>query len=253
MGENISDIPFEELERLYKDGEAYREKLERQASFMNFRPLEFQIPWYDACLNKTHQVVTLFAGNQVGKSTCGSTVTTSRCLGVWPEAISGNPLPQKWARDTLKGRRFLAAGETFEVSLRDTIVPKLQEFVTPDMLLGPPKRNNMGIPVIWRFVTGAELVLMSYQQAKDSFEGAVWDGVWFDEPPPEDVFNAVRRGCMAREGQILITATPLKEPWMLDNLILPARDPSSPTFGTVAEFQADIWWQRRVPGWSPPG
>ena len=239
--ESLGKMSLEELEQLVRDGEVYEKQLKQRTAFKNFSPLPFQREWYDSCVNRTHDVVCLFAGNQVGKSTLGANITVGRCLGEYSPAVGGKPLPTNWAKDSLKGKRFLAAGETFEVSLRDTIVPKIREFVTPEMLVGKPKHNNMGIPVIWRFVTGAELVLMSYQQAKDRFEGAVWDGVWFDEPPPQEVYNAIRRGCMARSGQILITATPLKEPWMLDELLLPSRDENHPLSGTVAEYQADIW------------
>jgi len=238
---NLDEFSTEELEQLLAEAEVHRGRLQRDLAFARFTPFPYQEEWYRACFEKTHPIVALFCGNQLGKSTLGALVTVARCMGIWPESISGLQVPFEWRPGSCRGQRFLAAGETFEVSLRDTIVPKLQEFVTPDMLERPPKRNSLGIPTHWRFVTGAELVLMSYQQATESYEGAVWDGVWFDEPPPQDAFSAIRRGCLARKAQILITATPLKEAWMLDDLLLPSLEPSHASFGSVAHFEASIW------------
>jgi phage terminase large subunit-like protein len=240
-GPDLSKMSTGDLRKFIADAQVHADRVKKLTAFASFTPFPFQKPWYDAVTTKTCDVVALFCANQVGKSTFGGEVVVAESCGAHPPAISGNPLPARWERDICKGKRILACGESFEVSLRDTIVPKIREFVTDDMLLGPPKRNNLGIPVVWRFKSGAELVLMSYQQSKDSFEGAVWDMVWFDEPPPFEMFSAIRRGTMARKGQILITATPLKEPWMLDELVLPSRDPTHPSFGTVAEFTADIW------------
>lgn len=240
---NLEDFSTEELEKILAEAEIHKRRLDREAAFAGFKPFGYQEDWYRAAFDKQSSIVALFCGNQLGKSTLGAVVTVARCLGHWPKSISGKEIPLHWAPNTCRGQRYLAAGETFEVSLRDTIVPKLQELVTPDMLERPPKRNSLGIPTHWKFKSGAELVLQSYQQTIEAYEGAVWDGVWFDEPCPVEIFTAVRRGCLARQAQILITATPLgaDASWMLDDLLLPSLDPEHPSFGAVAHFEASIW------------
>ena len=235
MREQIAALDDEALRKFVKEAESQAGALRQKTAFANFTPFPFQKPWFES----KAQVRALMCANQVGKSTFGCVETIAACLGVRPPALGGT-IPDKWPRNTMPGARFLAAGETFDVALRDTILPKIRELVTPEMLVSKPKRNNLGLEVIWKFVSGAELVLMSYQQAKDAFEGAVWNGVWFDEPPPQPIYNAVRRGTMAREGRILITATPLKEIWLLDQLILPSQDPKNPMFGTVENFRAEM-------------
>lgn len=169
----------------------------------------------------------------------GAIEVISACLGFSPIALGGHP-PRTFPEGNLQGVRILAAAETFEVGLRDTILPKLKTYMTPEMMLGKPKRNGLGIESTFKFKSGAELMLMSYQQHSAAFEGSQWDMAWFDEPPPQDIFNAVRRGCMARQAPILITATPLKEPWLWDELILPAQDPEHPAYGSVEHFMADM-------------
>ena len=232
---DYSDLSDNQLRELVASLSGDVEKLERASAYMHFRPFPFQVPWYTS----ERQVKLLLAGNQVGKSTYGVISTLRGCLGRDPLSLGGKRA-KGWGKDKLKGKRFLAAGETFDVALRDTIIPKIREFVTDDMLASKPRKNSLGLETTWKFVTGAELVLMSYQQGKDAFEGPVWDGVWLDEPPPQSIFNGIRRGTMARQGSICITATPLKEPWMLDELVLPAQSPDDPSHDKIAYFRADM-------------
>ena len=147
--------------------------------------------------------------------------TVAGCTGVLPPSLGGE-IPADWADIDRSGKRFLAMGENFTSAIPKTILPKLEFFIAPDMLSKPPKRGTgTKLPEIFYFKSGAQLHIMSYDQDPASFEGAVWDGVWADEPPPESIFTAVRRGTMARRGWILITATPIKEPWMFDALVAP--------------------------------
>ncbi len=232
---DYSDLSDTQLRELVATLSGDVEKLERASAYMHFRPFPFQVPWY----RSERQIKLLLAGNQVGKSTYGVVSTLRGCLGRDPLSLGGKRA-NGWGRDKLKGKRFLAAGETFDVALRDTIIPKLREFITDDMLVSAPRKNSLGLETTWKFVTGAELVLMSYQQGKDAFEGPVWDGVWLDEPPPQAIFNGIRRGTMARQGNICITATPLKEPWMLDELVAPSQNTDDPSHDKVAYFRADM-------------
>ena len=232
---DYSDLSDNQLRELVATLSGDVEKLERASAYMHFRPFPFQVPWY----RSDRQIKLLLAGNQVGKSTYGVISTLRGCLGRDPLSLGGKRA-KGWGRDKLKGKRFLAAGETFDVALRDTIIPKLREFITDDMLVSSPRKNSLGLETTWKFVTGAELVLMSYQQGKDAFEGPVWDGVWLDEPPPQAIFNGIRRGTMARQGNICITATPLKEPWMLDELVAPSQNADDPSHDKVAYFRADM-------------
>lgn len=233
---SFAALSDDELVRYVDQAQREVADLERASRFLNFKPLPFQRPWFAS----EAPIRAILCGNQLGKSTAGAIEVVSACLGLRPIALGGTHAGGKWPTDTRVGVRVLAAGETFDVGLRDTIVPKLKSFITADMLEGKPKKNAFQVDAGWKFKSGAELILMSYQQAAASFEGAQWDVVWFDEPPPRDVFNAVRRGCMARDGKIFITATPLKEPWLWDDLILPSRDPEHPSHGSVDYFQADM-------------
>lgn len=185
--------------------------------FAAFTPLEYQRDWF----SYPEPIGALILPNQSGKSTIGAIKTLTGCLGVAPAAISGKPVPPHWPMGLCAGKKYAAAGATFQTITERTILPKLREYMSDDMLV--KTRRKQGFETTFHFVSGASLVLMSYEQRVKDFEGGNFDGFWFDEPPPKDIFYAVRRGQMATRGWALITATPLTEPWMLDDLILPSQ------------------------------
>ena len=41
---------------------------------------------------------------------------------------------------------------------------------------------------------------------------------WFDEPPPRELYIATARGLIARNGLMIFTLTPLREPWLFDEI-----------------------------------
>lgn len=216
----------EHLRTLTEQGDG----LLRSTAFLRFKPLKYQEPWFAA----DEEIRPVVAPNQQGKTTWGAIESISGCIGDRPIALGGNDRARP-LRNSKKGYRALVAGESFD-ALRDNVLPKFNEFISPGMLMGQPKKNAEGFPYLWRFQSGAEMVLMSYQQEVSVFEGAVWDRAWFDEPPPQAIFNAVRRGLMARQGRTDLSLTPLKEAWLLDELLIPGRDEESPLFGAVAIF-----------------
>lgn len=188
-------------------------KAKRATKFARFKPLDYQREWFET--DRPIRVLTL--PNQTGKTTAGAIFTLSACLGHLPVAMGGNP-PPRWPQGTLAGKKFMCAGESYEKITTETIWPKLQEYVSEDMIKRITK-NGKYISTV-EFVTGAVLAFRSYDQHWRKFEGGNFDGVWFDEPPPQDVFSATRRGQMATEGWCIITGTPLPgSSWMRDELI----------------------------------
>ena len=231
---DFAAMSTEELAALVGDMSDEAERLKQSAAFLHFEPHAYQRPW----LEDQSQVMALLCGNQLGKSTVGCVALISECLGVKPISLGGDGKP--WRKNSLSGKRVMAAGETFEVSVAQNLIPKLKSLVTPDMLKHPPRKNSMGIETKWSFVTGTELNLQSYSSPTAAYEGSVLDFVWFDEPPPQDIYNAVRRGLIAKEGRMFITATPLSSPFLLDELILPSQDPDHPLYGTVGYHRASM-------------
>jgi phage terminase large subunit-like protein len=210
---DLSSLTPEQLAEELRSLTEQTDAIVNSTGFLRFTPLKYQLPWYEA----ENEIRPVVAPNQQGKTTWGAIETISGCTGMRPIALGGKDQARP-QRGSKRGYRALVSGESFD-ALRDNVLPKFSEFISPGMLQGPPKKNAEGFPYLWRFATGAEAVFMSYQQDVSVFEGAVWDRAWFDEPPPQAIFNAVRRGLMARRGRVDLSLTPLKEAWILDELI----------------------------------
>lgn len=59
---------------------------------------------------------------------------------------------------------------------------------------------------------------MSYEQEISLAEGWNGDWAWYDEPPPRDLYVATARGLIDSDGIAFFTLTPLKEPWLFDEI-----------------------------------
>jgi hypothetical protein len=109
---------------------------------------------------------------------------------------------------------------------------KLKEWC-PAGEIAETKKNNQGIDYFWVFKNGSILEILTYEQKTDLMEG--WSGhvVGADEPMPRDKYIALKRGLVDFDGLFLMGFTPLKEPWIYDELIVKPND-------TVAVFNLDI-------------
>lgn len=214
----LASLSRDEIEARLATAVTAGNRAARATRFARYQPLAFQREWFQ----DEFPISVLVLPNRVGKTTTGAIKTLSGCLGWTPTSISGTPAPRSWTRGALAGKRFLAAGASFKKITTETILPKLKHYISDEMILGSKK--TQGFETEFRFVTGATLILKSYEQKVKDFEGGEWAGAWFDEPPPQDIFGATRRGQVDSDtdGWAIITATPLSEPWMIDDLILPA-------------------------------
>ena len=236
MPSDLSGLSSEELEKMLSAGLRESKDLAEESKFHLWKPLPHQKEW----LTDTHQIRLLLAGNQTGKSTCAIIWLLSQCLGTLPISLGGSGIVEKGSRE---GHRYLLGAETFESSIRQNILGKFADFGVSRFLSRPPKKNSLGIESEFEFITGAKLNLASYTSDAKTFEGSVLSGVMLDEPPPREIFNAIRRGTMAKQAKMFIAATPIgaSAGWMLDDLILPAQDPEHPSFKAIKFFSASIW------------
>lgn len=155
----------------------------------------------------------LCGGNQTGKTTSGALEVSYHSTGIYPEWYPNNLRLKHANRGRIIVQDFKIFGEVVE--------KKLFEWL-PKELIVDIKRGISGIQKIYvRHVTGAisEITVMTYEQDDKSFEGWTGNWAWFDEPPPKEKFDATKRGLMSLKGRYWITATPINEPWLYDELI----------------------------------
>lgn len=207
-------------------------RISEAGAFSLFIPSDFQRPWFQT----EKKITTLIKGNQVGGTTCAVVRMLSACLGTWPLSLGG-VVPADWNLIRIRERpgMYLLMGQSFTKTIPEIILPKLREFIHPSMLSRKPKKHSTGVPYIFYFKSGAELHLGSYDQPAESFEGPLWNGICFDEPPPREVYISCRRGTMRTKGWIMFTMTPLKNMWVYDEVHLPAMNGK---LQDVAAFEA---------------
>jgi phage terminase large subunit-like protein len=168
------------------------------------------------------QIRVASGGNRSGKSTAGINEDVAYALGYRPWLKPDDPDYKVDVRVPNKG---LICGESFQEQVKKVILPKLLgdpekgvPGAIPTNLLADVKRNPQGVITYIRLTNGSEIFLQSYDQDVDLFESADYDWVHFDEPPPRSIWVAVQRGLTDRMAPAWLTMTPLKEPWLYDEV-----------------------------------
>jgi len=165
----------------------------------------------------------VLGGNRSGKSHAGAAEAVAHALG---ERWWLDPTDEHYKVGCSVPNKGLVIGESFGEQVKKVIVPKLLGDVEsaspgllPKHLVAGSKKNPQGIITHISLTNGSVITCQSYDQDVDLFEGVDMDWVWFDEPPPRAVWVAVQRGLTDRMGDCWLTLTPLKEPWIYDELV----------------------------------
>ena len=157
----------------------------------------------------------MMAANRVGKTEgVGAFEVTCHLTGKYPP----------W----WEGRRFTrpvkvwAAGDTAK-TVREIIQVKLlgepgrlgTGMIPEDAILRTSKKSGVAgaIDTVWvKHVSGDHslLVLKSYDQRRESFQGTEQDIIWLDEEPPMDIYAECLIRTMTTNGLVMLTFTPLK-------------------------------------------
>ena len=189
-------------------------------------------------------------GNRTGKTKCGAAETVSMCLGARTfykhsfDILDGNRavvehhighpehpyvtagIPQFPIKALLVCSDWDKAKEIF--TNRQGSYDNLGEIfqLIPHEALGKPHTSRGGhidmIPIKRpREFGGGESLLYidtveSFKHASLSAESSDWDWIHYDEPPPQQMFIANKRGLTDRNGRFCINATPVTEQWIND-------------------------------------
>ena len=187
-------------------------------------------------LSSQKDIKAHFGANRSGKTTVGVVETGYHLTGRYPDWWEG----RRWDRP-VKWRVF---GNSFQKGCK-VLVRKFEEWLPPDTIVAK-FRNNVKVDVEWfvRHKTGGNstMELMSYEQEADDAEGWDGDGVLFDEPPPRPIYIATVRGLVDSDGITLFTLTPLKEPWLFDEIY---NSKSKDVFNVLCDIRHNL--ERRNP------
>jgi phage terminase large subunit-like protein len=228
--EMASLTPEESQEKLLTEtAELLQELLRRreEEAIRYYKPNRAQYEFHYAT-NDRDQICRnriLQGSNKVGK-TCGGVVEDiCHALGYRPWLEKDDPNYKMPVKVPNQG---LVLGETIITSVDKKLVPEMINWI-PKRCRIETKKNPQGVIVkihipygLYGEKCGSTIYFGSYDQAAETQEGVDWNWVHYDEPPPHDTYIAVERGKIAGDARSWMTMTPLKEAWILDDIIEPA-------------------------------
>jgi len=190
--------------------------------------------WQERLIRKTREKLVVIAPspNKIGKTATVACIIASWVMGYesWNEVDIDYPGAVKVGKkryckpSSLEIKppvKIRLTGEDWNHHLGQTVVPELKKWFPVDAY--DTKRNTNGVEYFWTFKNGSTLELLTHGMDDDLYESWFGHGWIPDEPPPEKKFTGMARGLFGNRGKILIPTTPLKESWILDNLILSNR------------------------------
>lgn len=183
------------------------EDREKNYGICYYRPQPYQQKFH----NSFKKIRLALGGNQIGKTECGCAEDIRIALGL------DNTIEKMGCRPPYKMR---VCAYDLDKGIQEVVVSKYQKLIPPETLKSKPAKYSGGQWKKIYFKNGSTIELMSYEQETDLYEG--WTGHYchFDEPPPKDKYTATIRGLMRFNGKVAITATPLNEPWIYDEIYL---------------------------------
>lgn len=185
-----------------------------------------------------------FCGNRFGKSELGVIEDICWLLGYRPFFPEGHPL--RYLGIPKHGVKGLLVAEDWdkvkEIFTNDDSLERRGKFFDflPEDFIHKKHRNEKGIVdqiTVRSEVNGSirESIIYfdtvkSFKQAPASFESSDWDFIHIDEPVMKELWVAVSRGLVDRNGFSWWLFTPLKEVWMYNETVENAKN------------QPDLYW-----------
>ena len=190
-------------------------------------------PWQSKMLNVVREKNTsaAIASNKIGKTALIINILNSWCIGYepWTYMRPGTPgcieVGGVWYRESTLGIKppvdIKLCGEDWKLHIGQTLVPEMKKWFPEGWYKS--KKNEQGVDFLWTCYNKSTITIMSYSQADDLFESFRAQGAILDEPPPKSKYKAMSRGLLLDNGKTLLSLTPLKEPWILDDIVLSGR------------------------------
>lgn len=223
----FQSLPEEKRTELIEKIKAVKEHEISKERINFFKPY----PWQKKFIDMLHRKMTMFAPmpNKTGKTICAICIAISWMKGYepwnevdknYPGAVRSN---NKYFKPSSLGIKppvnIVICGEDWKEHIGKTLVPEFKNWAALGEF-SAPRKNEQGIENFWIHKNKSTLTYMCYTQDDKVFESFRIQGVLLDEPPPQGKFEALKRGLFYDRGKIVITATPLSEAWLLDELVL---------------------------------
>lgn len=149
----------------------------------------------------------VFGGNRSGKTECGAVETVWRARGIHPYRENRADVNGWVVSPTREVQR--------EVAQRKVLYYLNPEWIADVVMVSGKSGNPDGGVIDYIAVKNvfggiSRIGFKSAEMGREKFQGASLDFVWFDEEPPEDIYEECRMRVVDRKGDIYGTMTPLK-------------------------------------------
>lgn len=149
----------------------------------------------------------VFGGNRSGKTECGAAECVYIARGIHPYR-KNKPDTAGWVVSlSAQVQRDVAQKKILSYLRRDWI----DEIVMQSGRKDSPESGIIDFIRVKNVFGGISVIgFKSCDQGREKFQGTSLDYVWFDEEPPEDIYDECRMRVFDRRGDIFGTMTPLK-------------------------------------------
>ena len=249
---DLGNMTLEQAQRLHKALIDYRDFI-RDGKIYYFNPHPKQQLFFHPDRDEFPRFRVFLGGNRTGKTECGVLEAFAFAMGERPWDGTKTPVP-------VPNRGRICATSYLD-GLKKVIEPKIR-MLWPKTAIKNIKKGQVGNIAEITLSNGSVIDFLSYDQESLKHEGADLDWVLFDEPPTREHFIANVRGLVDRGGYCWLTLTPLKEAWILDEIVNKAKagDPNyfyvqasmydNISFGlhqkSVKEFEAQLTEEERA-------
>lgn len=244
-------------------------RLRRENGLLCYTPHEKQVAFHYAAYLRRRYART---GNRFGKSEMGAAEdvayargerawipkgVTFRTLGLtanvpselWDVELRYLGIPRHATKGLIVTTDWDKSTEIFTSQETGTNQGKLWKYIPVSAIAHAPTKNHSGAidRVYVTSIHGGVSVIhldtvKSYKQNPLGQESSAWDWVHIDEPCPEQMWKAIARGLVDRNGHAWFTCTPLTEPW-IDIKFMPDLDDQVNGSDTTDNVSvADHWW-----------
>lgn len=149
----------------------------------------------------------VFGGNRTGKTECGAVETVWLSLGIHPFKENRKQTECWVVSLSQRVQKEVAQSKILKYLPASCI----KEIIMTSGKKGTPENGIIEcIIILNRFGNLSKIWFKSCEEGREKFQGASLDFVWFDEEPPEDIYNECKMRVLDKNGEIFGTMTPLK-------------------------------------------
>lgn len=170
---------------------------------------------FHKCLKRNRWV---FGGNRSGKTECGAVETVYFARGIHPFRTNHSPVSGWVVSLSTQVQRDVAQAKVLYY-----LSPKWIEKIVMQSGSSGSAQDGVIDYILVRHKSGglSRIGFKSCDQGREKFQGTGLDFIWFDEEPPQPIYEECRMRLIDKGGEMWGTMTPLKGlSWVYDKIFL---------------------------------